>query len=908
MNIFHLNIHSLHFHKTDLDVLLDALKLDFDIITISESKLRKDIAPVTDISLTNYTYVDTPTEASKGCTLIYVSDRLSYKPRKDLEIYESRKLESTFIEIVNETEQNIIVGCIYRHHNISVKDFTETMATLLSKLSKEKKKCFLAGDFNINLLQLESNTETEQFFDTVTDANFTPLITSPTRISKNTKTLIDNIFYNNSLNDIICGNLTVGISDHMPQFAFVPRNKTKSKTSKHNIKTNYVRKYKDINIEIFNQDLDKINWDTKDFTDVNHYSTNFLHIFNQILDVHAPMVEVKVSKKQAKRNAKPWITTEILKLIKLKDKTYQQLIKEEDTTIKNELKASYNQQKNEITKLIRKSIHFNNYFVKNSKNIKKLWAGINQIINKSNTHNNIPVSIEIDIDGNVNTIVDPKEIANTFNSHYTTVADKILKKRKYSGNKSFNSYLKNPNSLSYMIKPTSPREIEDIISKFDTSKSTGPNSIPQQVIQSIKKSIAIPLSNMFNMSFLEGKCPSMLKISSIIPIFKKDSKLIAANYRPISLLSNINKILEKLMFNRLYKFLESSNCIYNLQFGFRQKHSTNDALLSMTQQINDTIDKGDIAVGVFVDFQKAFDTVNHTILLKKLEHYGVRGIANDWFASYLQNREQYVSIGKVNSDISHIAHGVPQGSVLGPLLFLIYINDLNQCIYFSTVRHFADDTNLLYTVNLSKPRNRNQTRKLNVDLKALNQWLLANKISLNTAKTELIYFRNKKTEIPNWKIKLNGIKLKETNIVKYVGFTFDEHLTFKNHITLLNAKLRRTNNLLAISRHYLAKKFLIQLYYGQFYSHLTYGCQLWGQNENSIKSTITLQKKAVRLISFAQSHDHSSPLFKELNLLKLTDIVKQSNLLFTHNAINNNTPQSSKITLPLLRPITNTTQ
>ena len=171
-----------------------------------------------------------------------------------------------------------------------------------------------------------------------------------------------------------------------------------------------------------------------------------------------------------------------------------------------------------------------------------------------------------------------------------------------------------------MLKETSPSEIEDIITKFDTNKSTGPNSLPQEILKSIKRSISVPLSNLFNMSFSEGKCPSFLKISSVIPIYKKDSKLIIANYRPISLLSNINKILEKLMFNRLNSFLESNKCIYDLQFGFRQKHSTMHVLINMTQQIRDSIDKGNIAVGVFVDFQKAFVTVNHKILLNKLEH------------------------------------------------------------------------------------------------------------------------------------------------------------------------------------------------------------------------------------------------------------------------------------------------
>ena len=366
--------------------------------------------------------------------------------------------------------------------------------------------------------------------------------------------------------------------------------------------------------------------------------------------------------------------------------------------------------------------------------------------------------------------------------------------------------------------------------------------------------------------------------------------MIVADYRPISLLSNINKILEKLLSNRLYTFLESNKCIYELQFGFRQKHSTNHALLSMTQQIKDIIDKGNLAVGVFVDFQKAFDTVNHKILLKKLEHYGVRGIANKWFSSYLANRQQYVTIDGIKSETKPIIHGVPQGSVLGPLLFLIYINDLNACILFSTIRHFADDTNLLHIVDRSKTRNRNPLRKLNIDLKSLNQWLLANKISLNATKTELIYFRNNRTPIPDGNLKLNGVKLQHTSHIKYVGITFDEHLTFKRHITLLNSKLKRANNLLALSRHYLTRKLLIQIYYGQFYSHLTYGCQLWGQNDNAIEQTITLQKKAIRIMSFAHFQEHASPLFRNLNLLKLTDIVKLSNIIFTHDTINGKSP------------------
>ena len=210
--------------------------------------------------------------------------------------------------------------------------------------------------------------------------------------------------------------------------------------------------------------------------------------------------------------------------------------------------------------------------------------------------------------------------------------------------------------------------------------------------------MASPLTEIINLSFSTGIYPNNLKIAKIIPVFKnKGSNLQCNNYRPISLLSNINKIFEKLMYTRLYNFLDIHNCIYNLQFGFREKHSTNHALFSITEKIREALDNNNFACGIFIDLQKAFDTVDHNILLQKLNHYGIRGIANNWFNSYLSNRTQFVSINGFQSKTKNISIGVPQGSVLGPLLFLIYINDLNVAINYAIVHHFADDTNLLIT-------------------------------------------------------------------------------------------------------------------------------------------------------------------------------------------------------------------
>ena len=354
------------------------------------------------------------------------------------------------------------------------------------------------------------------------------------------------------------------------------------------------------------------------------------------------------------------------------------------------------------------------------------------------------------------------------------------------------------------------------------------------------------------------------------------------------MLSNVEKILEKLMYSRVVSFLDLHQTFFKRQFGFRKSHSTSHTLINIVERIRKTLDEGNFACGVFVDLQKAFDTVDHSILISKLNHYGIRGIANNWFKSYLSNRSQFVSISSSKSTIKIIPHGVPQGSVLGPLLFLIYINDLHRAIFSSETFHFADDTHLLhFNSDLLSLCNR-----VNRDLRSLQSWLKANKISLNAGKTEFLIFRHNRKILPfNPYLKIGGKKIFQSSNIKYLGVLIDPHLNWKAHISLLSNKLARTNGIISKLRHYVSTKTLINVYYALFNSHLQYGCQLWGLTESTISRPIfNLQKKALRLITFNNLRCPSSPLFLNLKILKTFDLVKSLNISFVHKFLNNKLP------------------
>ena len=463
-----------------------------------------------------------------------------------------------------------------------------------------------------------------------------------------------------------------------------------------------------------------------------------------------------------------------------------------------------------------------------------------------------------------------------------------------SNENSFAGTLKNSPVNSLFFDEIQANEIVKIINSLKP-KADGPYSIPTPILKTFLHKISEILTKIFNLSIQTGKFITPLKVAKVIPVYKnKGSPYDANNYRPISLLSNIDKIFEKLIKSRLVNFLDENKIIFKNQFGFRSKHSTTHALINLTEKIRANIDKGLFSCGVFIDLQKAFDTVDHNILLSKLHHYGVRGLPHKWFRSYLSNRQQYVSISGYSSGKLYVEYGVPQGSVLGPLLFLIYINDLPNTIKNSETNLFADDTCLLSSdSNLEYLET-----KVNTDLVKLSSWLQANKISLNATKTEVVLFHSRNKCITHdLKLKIDDHNLKLSTHVKYLGILLDEFLLWNYQFDLLASKLSKANGILAKLRHFIPLSLLKTVYYAIFHSHLSYASIVWGQSLSLNSRIGKLQKKCLRIISFSNFNVETNQLFVNLEIPKVTDWIFKCNITLVHETLNEFSPLSLKNTL-----------
>ena len=818
---------------------------------------------------------------NKGGLVTYVRDRHDSE-KLQLATEKSDIWEGLYVEVKTTEGFRIIVSNIYKppRRYIDIDRFTKESRPILDKIKKESCDAVFAGDFNINLLQLNEKLKYQEFFDQMTSYSFYPKITLPTRIGKRSSTLIDNIFCRLTQNTTMSNSGIVysSISDHFPYFmSFKPKvTKKKEKQAPKFVKKKMsspeaIEKLKqDLLKHDFSKDLPSL-LGTNDIDPNKNYDI-FIEKVLHYKNIHLPEKLVKFNKHRHKQEK--WITEGIIKSIKYRDNLHLQVTRSDPDSPEYPMLVTNLKTFNGILKKsIRdaKCLYYYEIFNKYKNDMKNMWANINSLITKSCKGKEIK---EIIVNGIK--IQDKQQIVNEFNKFYVNVGPDLAATIDTHNKKPFTDYLTKNITSSFSFHLYELEDTEKIIKSLKTKDSFGNDGISVKLLKAIAPGIILPITLILNQSLITGIFPDTLKIAKVIPLYKKDDRCVVGNYRPVSLLNALSKVFERAAYNQLSDYFKDNNLFYEHQYGFREQHSTEQASLELIDRVLFDLDKKKNPVVIYMDLSKAFDTLDHKILLHKLKYYGIDGTALKWFSSYLSNRFQYVKIESLTSEMAPITTGVPQGSILGPLLFLIYMNDIPSASDIFKFILFADDTSLKSFINSKLPgfSIESSTRIFNIELQKVNDWLAVNKLSLNVKKTKFMLFHTtQKKNIANIipKLKIGNVLIERKENFNFLGLIINETLSWKPHVNSVANRISKYVGVLNRLKRYLPCAILKTIYVSLVQSKMNYALLAWGYNCGRLKK---LQKKAIRIITNSKYLQHTTPLLKKLNLLKLEDMFK----------------------------------
>ena len=790
-------------------------------------------------------------ERRSGGVSIYVKESVcSFKI--DNFSYVNSNLEICTVCIYLNNVKHFIFG-IYRPHSGTIDSFKTELDIVLQNPMFSEKTCIALGDFNINLMQDSVNVN--GFVDNMQVNHFIPLITKPTRFSEQSQpSLLDQIWLKNP-NSFTCGIIIHDLTDHWPVYLRIPILKSPNKTND-KIKITF-RLINSQTKALFERKISQFNWNSIEHDDINIYTANFLDKLNEIFQSCCP-VKVKLIPK--KRMDNPWITSATQKLIQAKSQYF--LLYKRGIVSKSENNSFKNKVKSILFKV--KEKYYKDLFQKNKNSIKNTWSVIRSIALNS-SRKSPPSRI---IHDNVE-IINNEDIAEVFNSYFSEIPI-ILNSNLPSSNLDPLSFVK-PNTKSSMhLWRATAAECTQIIKSLKNTK-VSPESLPVFLLKENAEILAPIIRNIINRCFSSGIFPDLLKIALITPVFKKGDPLNVKNFRPISVLLVLSKIFEKSMYSRLVRFLDSAKILNDVQFGFRKGLSTETAILKLTEYLYEILNSKKCSLEVFIDFQKAFDTIDHEILFNKMSLYGIRGKPLGLFRSFLTGRKQRVKIDNVISSTKPLTIGLPQGSTLSAILYLIYINDLPNFSSNCQQILYADDTTLCFqNKNIS-----DMTTICNNTLTDFSHWAIANRLTINPEKTQCMLFANIQfpENIPS--VTLNHRPIESVDSFKFLGVVLDPKIKFNLHIQMICNKISKSIGIIRKISNYVSTSTLISLYYSLIYPYLTYCNLTWGSTYDShLIPLITLQKKAIRVINKVNYLEHTSPLFFANKILKLPDLIK----------------------------------
>lgn len=854
-SILHLNICGIRGNFDEFLCFLRQIKIEIDIIVLTET--HRIFNPHL-FNLQDYTCIYNEGSYNK-CDGIIVLIKNTIRMKQSFKFIGEVKC----IELeVGENPNKFVLTCIYRSPAINEEKYVDNLTDYLL-LNKTFNNHVIVGDINLNLLRRDKSF-VEKYKSILAISGFTSYNKYYTR--PNSKTCLDHFFVKGFggkyLQNIKSFVINYKITDHCPILLKF------EKYAPQKINDNNTRYKKYINYKQLRRDLNNHYWaSVLHNADIHEATSNFIKTLQFLISKNTQLI----AQSNTKNGKKGWITNEILKLIQEKNRLYNESRKNPNN---NRLKTEYTDYKRKTAKIIKRSKqeYAQKLISKNQNKSSALWNCVNKICNKPRQNNKIE-KIESQ---NSEIITDKTEIANQFNNFFCDIGENLAKNIKKPKNFQENNNW-STHSLFHFREATTA-EVQKTIHSLKPNKAPGHDCIKSETLKAISDEITPIITYLINFCFNTGTFPNILKIGEIRPLFKQGSKTDINNYRPISLLSSVSKIFEKIIKFRMSSFLDKHNILSDQQFGFRAGKSTEDAILSLTSNIYKSMDKNQPSLCVFIDLTKAFDTVCHKRLIEKLERCGFRGGVLNLLKNYMTDRHQYVAMEDTKSVLRAVTCGVPQGTVLGPVLFTIYINNILQLNSQGKIISFADDTVIFYTAcNWKSLRN-----KVEADLWTINKWFQENKLTLNKNKTKFVPFTSYVNNLPSFddlKVEKNLIISKVDNI-KYLGITIDCHLRWDKHINDLANKIRHLVTRFYFLKTYLDIKHLKQVYFALFQSHISYGIAGWGAVRDIYLNDLELIQKWVIKVIFNKNRSYSSDLlYTEAKILDIRQLYFQQLLM-----------------------------
>lgn len=841
--VAHINTQSVRY-KIDL---IEAESKKFDIITMSETWLcDSDCNNSLLLSTYNPPIRKDRVNDPHGGVAIYVRNTLSCKHRLDLDL---PGLECVWIE-TKLNQESLLVGSLYRPPNSNA-HYWELIRENIRKVNNTGLKYLLLGDFNTNWI----NQPSHHLLNIINDFQLKQYITEPTRVTDTSNSCIDLIMTQSEYLITHVEVLPEICSDHRVPTCYI---KTK-KLQNHKFKRT-IYNYKNIDQDKFRNLIQNTDWNNIMQTDdVDVGAQNFTETFFNISKQCMPSKQITV-----RENDAPWINNEIRFLIAEKNKvhksakhlnTIESWVKFRE--IRNRLTSKIRERKQEYTKEL--DIRASN---PDSFGTKEWWKLVNTFLSKKGIYTNeIP---PIELNGKV--YYSNKEKAEIFNSFFISQA-----KLENDNDPIPDIEVSNGPVLSTI--ELSEHDVNSAINNLNTNKAVGPDMIHNYLLKAASPHITELITQFFNKCISKGKFPASWKKAHVTPIFKKGSKESPSNYRPISLLSCIGKLFETCIHKYVLQFLNENNIITQSQSGFMHGDSTTYQLLSIYDNLCSSFDQELTTQAVYLDVTKAFDRVWHRGLLAKLNAIGVRGQLLVWFQDYLNNRKQATVIKSETSEFKTVCAGVPQGSVLGPLLFLIYINDIVDNIE-SVIKLFADDTSL--SLGLANPDLR--AIILNRDLNRILSWGNRWKVTFNATKTEVVNFIQGNGRCDN--LTFGNVQLDNTDNHKHLGLTIQSNLKWDSHINAIASKVTMLLSCLNSFKYRLGRKALETMYKSFILPHFDYADIIWDSCSDTLANKLEeLHLHALRIITGLVRGTSHDKLYEESGFNSLKERRRRHKLI-----------------------------